>query len=200
MAKRNPSKKKPAKKVGKKKAAAKKASKKKPSKKSPPKNIAAIALKPPEDPGPDASPDVIKTYQAETKLFRIRQKHMTILEVQAEKKRGTDERKDKIGNLREAMLSVIREEAHDKPGRELDRCRTWQLEIDKLEIALAAFIKAKSERLKALDAEFYDLVFDEQLTLPGTQAASAPAKDKPKGGKPPHGARAPRLPPAAAPA
>jgi hypothetical protein len=164
------------------KPAKKKTTKKKATKKSGKPSPPAPKLKSPEHPGANATADQIAVYKAEDKIFRLGQKWLEILEVKEEKRRGTDERKDKINNLREAMLSVIREDKHDKPIRELDRCRKWLAEMEKLETALAKFIKAKSERIKALEAEFHGILFGEQQSLPGVHDAtkSEAANDAPK--------------------
>lgn len=177
MAKKAPRKSKPSKKKPAKKKAAKKKASKKPT-------LHGLKLKPPKDPGPKATKEQRALYQAETQLFRLRQKHHTLQEVTLAKKTGVEERKDKIENLKQAVTSVIREGSHDKPAKSLDQCRGWQLDIDKKETDLATFTKKHSERIKKLEAEFQQLLFDDQLTLPGVEGKT---KDAAANTAPPNG-------------
>lgn len=152
------------------KKAGKKASKNKASKKPGKATAALDKLKrghtPPENPGPGATADQKAAYKAEDTLYRVGQRWLEIQDVKLEKARGADERKDKINNLEEAMLSVIREDKHDKPLRELDQCRKWLADKEKKEAELAKFIKAKSEQIKGMEAEFHGMMFGEQQGLP----------------------------------
>lgn len=114
---------------------------------------------------PEPPRAALDAFQAEARLNRIREQWTQIQEVRAERERVATELKDKINNNREAMLSVIREPAHDKPARELDRCREWLKAAERLEAQLADHNKRTKDRLKALDGELHGLIFDEQLTL-----------------------------------
>lgn len=140
--------------------------------------------KPPAKPSDVVKPPDLSTlsrHALEGKLNALRDAWERIEAVEKEKADGTKTRKDKIDNLTAAIESVVREDQHDKPARELDNCRKWILERDKAENALDRFKKAKSGEIAELRSRFRELLFGEQLTL-ALPAEGATSEGKGDGG------------------